>query len=31
MATPEELRGRDAKARKDYVERLRRLSQVMGL
>jgi len=31
VATPDELRGRDAKARKEYVERLRTLSQVMGL
>ncbi len=31
VATPQELAGRDEKARKDYAERLRRLSQVMGL
>jgi len=31
VATPEELRERDAKARKEYVERLRALAQVMGL
>jgi uracil-DNA glycosylase family 4 len=31
VATPQELAGRDDKARKDYTERLRRLSQVMGL
>ena len=31
VATPEELRARDAKARKEYVERLRVLAQVMGL
>jgi uracil-DNA glycosylase family 4 len=31
VATPEELRARDPKARKDYTERLRQLSQVMGL
>jgi uracil-DNA glycosylase family 4 len=29
--TPDRLRGRDAKARKAYVERLRALAQVMGL
>jgi uracil-DNA glycosylase family 4 len=31
VATPEELRARDEKARKDYTERLRKLSRVMGL
>ena len=31
VATPEELRERDPKARKEYVERLRALAQVMGL
>ena len=31
VATPDELRERDAKARKEYVERLRALAQVMGL
>jgi uracil-DNA glycosylase family 4 len=31
VATPDELQQRDAKARKDYVERLRALAQVMGL
>ena len=31
VATPEELRARDEKARKDYGEHLRKLSQVMGL
>ncbi len=31
VATPAELRTRDAKARKEYVERLRALAQVMGL
>ena len=31
VAAPDELRGRDAKARKEYVERLRALAQVMGL
>ena len=31
VATPQELAGRDEKARKEYVERLRKLSQVMGL
>jgi uracil-DNA glycosylase family 4 len=31
VATPGELHERDAKARKDYVERLRALAQVMGL
>jgi uracil-DNA glycosylase len=30
VATPEELRARDAKARKEYAERLRQLAQVMG-
>jgi len=31
VATPDELRARDPKARKEYMERLRKLSQVMGL
>jgi hypothetical protein len=31
VATPDELRRRDAKARKEYTERLRTLGQVMGL
>ena len=31
IAAPDELRARDAKARKEYTERLRALSQVMGL
>lgn len=31
VASPAELRARDEKARKDYIEHLRRLSQVMGL
>jgi uracil-DNA glycosylase family 4 len=31
VATPDELRGRDPKARKEYVERLRALAQVLGL
>ena len=31
MATPDELRRRDPKARKEYMERLRTLAQVMGL
>jgi uracil-DNA glycosylase family 4 len=31
VATPDELRGRDPKARKEYTERLRTLGQVMGL
>ncbi len=31
VATPAELRERDAKARKEYAERLRTLAQVMGL
>ena len=31
VATPDELRARDPKARKEYVERLRTLAQVMGL
>jgi DNA polymerase len=31
VATPAELRARDAKARKEYTERLRSLTQVMGL
>jgi hypothetical protein len=31
VAAPDELRERDPKARKDYVERLRALAQVMGL
>jgi len=31
VATPDELRRRDSKARKDYMERLRQLGQVMGL
>lgn len=31
VATPRELEARDTKARKDYVDRLRALSQVMGL
>jgi uracil-DNA glycosylase family 4 len=31
VATPAELHERDAKARKEYVERLRALAQVMGL
>jgi uracil-DNA glycosylase family 4 len=31
VAAPDELRKRDAKARKEYVERLRALAQVMGL
>jgi DNA polymerase len=31
IATPEDLAGRDAKARKEYAENLRALSQVMGL
>lgn len=31
VATPDELRERDAKARKEYVERLRALARVMGL
>jgi uracil-DNA glycosylase family 4 len=31
VATPEELRARDPKARKEYTERLRQLAQVMGL
>lgn len=31
VATPQELSARDEKARKDYAEHLRRLSQVMGL
>jgi len=30
VATPDELRARDPKARKEYMERLRKLSQVMG-
>jgi uracil-DNA glycosylase len=31
VATPQELASRDAKARKDYTDNLRALSQVMGL
>jgi uracil-DNA glycosylase family 4 len=31
VATPDELRARNAAARKDYTERLRTLSKVMGL
>lgn len=31
VAAPDELRQRDAKTRKEYVERLRALAQVMGL
>jgi len=31
VATPEDLRQRDPKARKEYTERLRTLGQVMGL
>ena len=31
VATPDELRSRDAKARKEYTERLHQLAQVMGL
>ena len=31
VASPDELRSRDDKARKDYAEHLRRLTQVMGL
>jgi len=31
VATPDELRKRDAKARKEYVERLHALAHVMGL
>jgi uracil-DNA glycosylase family 4 len=31
VATPDELRARDPKARKEYAERLRSLAQVMGL
>jgi DNA polymerase len=31
VAAPEDLRQRDAKARKEYTERLRALGQVMGL
>jgi hypothetical protein len=31
VATPDELRRRDPKARKEYTERLRTLGQVMGL
>ena len=31
VATPDDLRARNAKARKEYVERLRALAQVMGL
>jgi uracil-DNA glycosylase family 4 len=31
VATPGELRARDAKARREYAERLRQLAQVMGL
>jgi uracil-DNA glycosylase family 4 len=31
VATPDELRERDPKARKEYMERLRALAQVMGL
>ncbi len=31
VATPDDLRGRDPKARKEYTERLRALAQVMGL
>ncbi len=31
VATPADLRTRDAKARKDYLDRLRALAQVMGL
>ena len=31
VATPDELRQRDPKARKEYAERLRQLGQVMGL
>jgi len=31
VATPDELRARDAKARKEYTERLHQLAQVMGL
>ncbi len=31
VAAPDELQERDAKARKEYVERLRALAQVMGL
>jgi len=31
VATPAELRKRDAKARKEYADRLRALAQVMGL
>ena len=31
VATPDELRARDPKARKEYMERLHKLAQVMGL
>ena len=31
VAAPDELRQRDPKARKEYMERLRKLAQVMGL
>jgi len=31
VATPDELRERDAKARKEYGDRLRALARVMGL
>lgn len=31
MATPDELRERDPKAREEYAKRLRKLAQVMGL
>ena len=31
VATPDELRARDAKTRKEYTERLRKLAQIMGL
>jgi len=31
VAAPQELRARDEKARKEYIEHLRRLAQVMGL
>jgi hypothetical protein len=31
VAAPDELRERDPKARKEYMERLRQLAQVMGL
>jgi len=31
VATPDELRARDAKTRKEYAERLRKLAQIMGL